>query len=42
MIMNSYVTFHDLRIHIRIHVYEIFCEIIPEIMCTKVPDEGSP
>ena len=37
MIMNSYVTFHDLWIHIRIHVYEEYREIIPQIMCTKVP-----
>ena len=44
MIMNSYVTFHDLWIHIWIHVYEEYDseeyrEIIPEIMCTKVPDD---
>ena len=39
MIMNSYVTFHDLWIHIWIHVYEEYREIIPEFMCTKVPDE---
>ena len=36
--MNSYVTFHDLWIHIWIHVYEEYREIIPEFMCTKVPD----
>ena len=38
MIMNSYATFHDLWIHIWIHVYEEYREIIPEFMCTKVPD----
>ena len=38
MIMNSYVTFHDLWIHIWIHVYEEYRKIIPEFMCTKVPD----
>ena len=32
MIMISYVAFHDL------HLYEEYREIIPEIMCTKVPD----
>ena len=39
MIMNSYATFHDLwlGIHTWIYVYE-YREIIPEIMCTKVPD----
>ena len=37
--MKSYATFHDLWIHMWIHVYEEYCEIIPEIMCTKVPDE---
>ena len=38
--MNSYETFHDLWIHIWIHtdIYEEYCEIIPEIMWTKVPD----
>ena len=38
MVMNSYVTFHDLWIHIWIHVYEEYREIIPEFRCTKVPD----
>ena len=45
MIMNSYLnsyyeyaTFHDLWIRIWIHSYEEYREIIPEIMCTKVPD----
>ena len=38
MIMNSYVKFHDLWIHIWIHVYEEYREIIPEFLCTKVPD----
>ena len=36
--MNSYVTFHDLWIHIWIHVYEEYREIIPEFGCVKVPD----
>ena len=35
---TAYATFHGLWIHIWIHVYEEYCEIIPEIMCTKVPD----
>ena len=40
MIMISYATFHDLRIHVWIHVYDKYREITgtPEIMCTKVPD----
>ena len=42
MIMNSYATFHDLWIHIWIHVYEEYREIIPEFMCTKVPDGRAP
>ena len=37
--MNTYATFHDLWIHVGIHVYEEYREIVPEIMCTKVPDE---
>ena len=41
-IMNSYATFHDLWIHIWIHVYEEYREIIPEFMCTKVPDGRAP
>ena len=41
MIMNSYATFRDLWIYIWIHVYEEYREIIPEIMCTKVPDAVS-
>ena len=40
MIMNSYATFHDLRIQIWIHVYEEYSEITPEIMGSKVPDVG--
>ena len=40
MIMNSYATFHNLWIHMWIHVYEAHREIIPEIMGTKVPDVG--
>ena len=38
MIMNSYATFHDLRIQIWIHIYNEYCEIIPENMGTNVPD----
>ena len=38
MIVNSYTTIHVLWIHIWNHVYEEFCEIIPEIMCTKVSE----
>ena len=41
MIMNSYVIFHDLWIHIWIRVYEEYREIIPEFGCTKVPDAGT-
>ena len=40
--MNSYVTFHNLWIHIWIHVYEEYRGIIPEIMCTKIPDVPGP
>ena len=36
MIMNSYGTFHDLLMQIWIYVYGEYCEIIPEIMSTKV------
>ena len=39
--MNSYVTFRDLWIHLWIHVYEEYREIIPEFRCTKVPDDQS-
>ena len=49
MIKNSYlnsefiswihIRFHNLWIPIWIYVYEEYREIIPEIMCTKVPDE---
>ena len=39
MTINSYATFHDLWIQIWFHVYEENCEIMPEIIDTKVPNE---
>ena len=41
MIMNSYATFHNLWIHMRIYLHEEYHEIIPDIMCSKVPDAQS-
>ena len=38
MIMNSYATFHELRIQINFRVYEKYSEIRYEIWGTKIPD----